>query len=52
MARLNEVALRRLIKGGETTTVDKRAFRDLEVLVERGSLKRVGSKRGRLYELS
>jgi ATP-dependent DNA helicase RecG len=34
-----------------TDTTEKRAFRDLELLVERGSLKRVGSKRGRRYEL-
>ncbi|HEV2580184.1 MAG TPA: ATP-binding protein [Ktedonobacteraceae bacterium] len=35
-----------------TGVTEKRAFRDLEVLVERGSLKCVGSKRGRRYELS
>ena len=34
-----------------TGVTDKRAFRDLELLVERGSLKCVGSKRGRRYEL-
>jgi predicted HTH transcriptional regulator len=34
-----------------TDVTGKRAFRDLELLVERGSLKRVGSKRGRRYEL-
>jgi predicted HTH transcriptional regulator len=34
-----------------TDVTEKRAFRDLELLVERGSLKRVGSKRGRRYEL-
>jgi predicted HTH transcriptional regulator len=34
-----------------TGMTEKRAFRDLEVLVERGRLKRVGSKRGRRYEL-
>ncbi|HZU68507.1 MAG TPA: ATP-binding protein [Ktedonobacteraceae bacterium] len=34
-----------------TGTTEKRAFRDLEVLVERGRLKRMGSKRGRRYEL-
>jgi predicted HTH transcriptional regulator len=34
-----------------TGATEKRAFRDLELLVERGSLKRVGSKRGRRYEL-
>jgi len=34
-----------------TGATDKRAFRDLELLVERGSLKRVGSKRGRQYRL-
>jgi predicted HTH transcriptional regulator len=34
-----------------TGTTEKRAFRDLELLVERGSLKRVGLKRGRRYEL-
>ena len=34
-----------------TGTTEKRAFRDLEALVERGRLKRVGSKRGRRYEL-
>jgi predicted HTH transcriptional regulator len=35
-----------------TGTSDKRAFRDLELLVERGSLKRIGSNRGRRYELA
>ena len=35
-----------------TGTSDKRAFRDLELLVERGSLKRVGANRGRRYELA
>jgi ATP-dependent DNA helicase RecG len=34
-----------------TGATEKRAFRDLEALVGRGSLKRVGSKRGRRYEL-
>ncbi len=34
-----------------TGVTEKRAFRDLELLVERGRLKRVGSKRGRRYEL-
>ncbi len=34
-----------------TGVTDKRAFRDLGLLIERGSLKRVGSKRGRRYEL-
>lgn len=34
-----------------TGITEKRAFRDLEALVERGRLKRVGSKRGRRYEL-
>ena len=34
-----------------TGATEKRAFRDLELLVERGSLKRLGSKRGRRYEL-
>src|SRR5437773_1482244 len=32
-----------------TGVTEKRAFRDLEILIERGSLKRVGSKRGRRY---
>ena len=35
-----------------TGVTEKRAFRDLELLVERGNLKCVGSKRGRRYELS
>ena len=34
-----------------TGMTEKRAFRDLEALVERGRLKRVGAKRGRRYEL-
>jgi predicted HTH transcriptional regulator len=34
-----------------TGVTEKRAFRDLELLVERGNLKCVGSKRGRRYEL-
>lgn len=34
-----------------TGVTEKRAFRDLELLVELGRLKRVGSKRGRRYEL-
>lgn len=35
-----------------TGVTDKRALRDLELLVERGSLKGIGMKRGRRYELS
>jgi predicted HTH transcriptional regulator len=37
---------------GITGVTEKRAFRDLEVLVGRGSLQCVGSKRGRRYELT
>jgi predicted HTH transcriptional regulator len=71
---LDELSLRRLIEGGETSTVAMRyvqehgsitngeyrqltgisintALPDLEALLARGSLKIIGKRRGRRYEL-